>query len=93
MLKFRNAKELASLLQKEGIQTGGIKEPNKEVDGMIVISKNVHIQVPLYGNEPNVVRVTDDGKLDFGDQKRKMSALISDINLALAGQPLSEDEE
>ncbi|CAB1367538.1 hypothetical protein [Denitratisoma oestradiolicum] len=93
MLTFRNAKELASLLQKEGIQTGGIKEPNKEVDGMIVISKNVHIQVPLYGNEPNVVRVTDDGKLDFGDQKRKMSALISDINLALAGQPLSEDEE
>lgn len=93
MLKFRNAKELAALLQEEGIRTGGIKEPNKEVDGMIVISKNVHVQVPLYGNEPNVVRVTDDGKLDFGDQQKKMSALISDINLALVGQPLSEDDE
>lgn len=93
MLKFRNAKELASLLHDEGIQTVGIKEPNKEVDGMIVVSKNVHVQVPLYGNEPNVVRVTDDGKLDFGDQKKNMAALISDIHQALAGLPLSEDDE
>jgi len=92
-LKFRNAKELAALLQNEGIQTGNCKEPNAKVDGMIVVTSQVHIQVPLHGNEPNVVRVTDDGKLDFGDQQGTMSALIADINLAISGQPLQNDDD
>lgn len=91
-LKFRNAKELAVLLQNEGFTTGAIKEPNEEVDGMIVLTETVHVQVPLYGNEPNVVRETDEGKLDFGDQRRKMSELIADINMALAGRPFPEED-
>jgi hypothetical protein len=48
--------------------------------------------VPLYGSEPNVVRETDEGTLDFGDQRRKMSELIADINMALAGRPFPEED-
>ena len=92
-LKFRNARELAALLDAAGIKSSKVIEPNEEVDGMIVITPDVHVQVPLHGQEPNVVRETPAGKLDFGDPHKRMGDLLDDIETALAGQPFPDEDD
>ena len=44
-----NAQALAEKLNKLGFTPVALSEPSKKEDGMIVITKGVHIQVPLYG--------------------------------------------
>lgn len=50
---------------------------------MIVITKGVHIQVPLYGDDPNVVREISKGEYEFYDAHKSIDRLIADLTAAL----------
>jgi hypothetical protein len=78
-----NAQALAEKLNKLGFTPVALSEPSKRVDGMIVFTKGVHVQVPLHGDEPNVVLESDDGELEFYDAQRNIEDLITDLKAAL----------
>lgn len=78
-----NAQALAEKLNKLGFTPVALSEPSKREDGMIVITKGVHVQVPLHGDEPNVVREISKGEFDFYDARKTMARLIDDLNAAL----------
>ena len=56
---------------------------SKKDDGIIVITKGVQVQVPLHGEEPNVVLENDKGEYEFYDAHKKITDLIADLNDAL----------
>jgi len=78
-----NAQALAEKLNKLGFTPVALSEPSKKEDGMIVITKGVHIQVPLFGDEPNVVREIRKGEFEFYDARRAIGKLVDDLNAAL----------
>lgn len=78
-----NAQALAEKINKLGITPTALSEPSKREDGMIVITKGVHIQVPLLGDEPNVVRESRDGDFEFYDPQKTMARLMDDLKSAL----------
>ena len=78
-----NAQALAEKINKLGITPTALSEPTKREDGMIVITKGVHIQVPLYGDEPNVVRESGDGDFEFYDPQKTIGRLMEDLKSAL----------
>ena len=78
-----NAQALAERINKLGITPQALSEPSKREHGMIVISKGVHVQVPLHGEEPNVVREISQGDFDFYDPQKDIKCLIDDIKTAL----------
>jgi len=78
-----NAQALAEKLNKLGFTPVALSEPSKREDGMIVITKGVHVQVPLHGDEPNVVLETSKGELEFYDAHRSITDLVADLNSAL----------
>lgn len=78
-----NAQALAEKLNKLGFTPVALSEPSKKEDGMIVFTKRVHVQVPLYGDEPNVVLETSKGEFEFYDAQRKIEDLLADLNAAL----------
>ena len=78
-----NAQALAEKLNKLGFTPVALSEPSKREDGMIVITKGVHIQVPLHGDEPNVVLETGKGDLEFYDAHKNITDLVADIKAAL----------
>jgi hypothetical protein len=78
-----NAQALAEKLNKLGFTPVALSEPSKKEDGMIVITKGVHVQVPLHGDEPNVVRETSDGEFEFYDARKAIGRLVEDLNAAL----------
>ena len=81
-----NSQALAEKLSKLGFKPVALSEPSKRVDGMIVITKGVHVQVPLHGEEPNVVLESDDGELEFYDARSKIEDLITDLQAALQSE-------
>ncbi|MDP3538857.1 MAG: hypothetical protein Q8S26_09150 [Azonexus sp.] len=78
-----NAQALAEKLNKLGFTPIALSEPSKKEDGMIVISKGVHVQVPLHGDEPNVVREISKGDYDFYDPRKSIERLVADLKAAL----------
>ena len=78
-----NAQALAEKINKLGITPTALSEPSKREDGMIVITKGVHIQVPLLGEEPNVVRESSDGNFEFYDPQKNIARLMEDLKSAL----------
>lgn len=78
-----NAQALAEKLNKLGFTPVALSEPSKNEDGMIVITKGVHVQVPLHGEEPNVVREISKGEFEFYDAHKSIERLIDDLNAAL----------
>lgn len=78
-----NAQALAEKLNKLGFTPVALSEPSKREDGMIVITKGVHVQVPLHGEEPNVVLETSKGEFEFYDAQKNIKDLIADLNAAL----------
>ena len=78
-----NAQALAEKLNKLGFTPVALSEPSKREDGMIVITKGVHVQVPLHGEEPNVVLESGNGELEFYDARKNIADLIADIKAAL----------
>jgi len=78
-----NAQALAEKLNKLGFTPVALSEPSKKEDGMIVFTDGVHIQVPLHGDEPNVVRELGDGDYEFYDAHRSIDRLIDDLKAAL----------
>ncbi len=78
-----NAQQLAERINKLGITPTALSEPTKREDGMIVFTKRVHVQVPLYGDEPNVVRESNTGEFEFYDAQKDISHLIDDLKSAL----------
>lgn len=78
-----NAQALAEKLNKLGFTPVALSEPSKREDGMIVITKGVHVQVPLHGDEPNVVLETSDGEFEFYDAHKNITDLITDLKAAL----------
>lgn len=85
-----NAQELAEKLNKNGFKPIALSEPDKRHDGMIVLSKAVSVQVPLVGDDPNVVRKTDDGEYIFFDSRKSMKSLLADIKDALNDEASDE---
>lgn len=81
-----NAQALAEKLNKLGFTPVALSEPSKKEDGMIVITKGVHVQVPLYGDEPNVVLESSKGEFEFYDAHRNITDLIADIKAALKNE-------
>ena len=78
-----NAQALAEKLNKLGFTPIALSEPSKREDGMIVITKGVHVQVPLHGDEPNVVREISKGEYEFYDAHKSIDRLIADLTAAL----------
>jgi hypothetical protein len=78
-----NAQALAEKLNKLGFTPVALSEPSKRVDGMIVFTKGVHVQVPLHGEEPNVVLESGNGELEFYDAQKNIADLIADLKAAL----------
>lgn len=78
-----NAQALAEKLNKLGFTPVSLFEPSKKEDGMIVLTKGVHIQVPLHGEEPNVVLETSEGEFEFYDAQKNIADLVADIKAAL----------
>jgi hypothetical protein len=78
-----NAQALAEKLNKLGFTPVALSEPSKNEDGMIVITKGVHVQVPLHGDEPNVVREISKGEFEFYDAHKAIGRLVDDLNAAL----------
>ena len=78
-----NAQALAEKLNKLGFTPVALSEPSKKEDGMIVFTKGVHVQVPLYGDEPNVVLETAKGEFEFYDAQKNMADLVADLHAAL----------
>lgn len=78
-----NAQALAEKLNKLGFRPSALSEPSKKEDGIIVLTKGVHVQVPLHGDEPNVVLETSKGEFEFYDAQRDIADLIADIKAAL----------
>lgn len=78
-----NSQALAEKLNKLGFTPVALSEPSKREDGMIVITKGVHVQVPLHGEEPNVVLETSKGEFEFYDARKNIKDLIADLNAAL----------
>jgi len=60
-----NAQALAEKLNKLGFTPVALSEPSKKENGMIVITKGVHIQVPLFADDPNGARGVGKGGLEF----------------------------
>jgi hypothetical protein len=75
--------QVAKLLAEKGFPIIGILEPNAQVDGMVEITANVHVQVPLKGTDLNVVWITADGEYEFEDVRDNLDDLLSDIRKAL----------
>jgi hypothetical protein len=75
--------QVAKLLADKGFPIIGILEPNALVDGMVEITANVHVQVPLHGNGLNVVWITAEGEYEFEDVHEDMDDLLDDIRKAL----------
>jgi len=50
---------------------------------MIVFTPGVHVQVPLFGDEPNVVLETGKGQFEFYDAHRNIADLVADLKAAL----------
>ena len=78
-----NAQDLAEKLYKLGFTPVALSEPSKKEDGMIVFTKGVHVQVPLYGDDPNVVLETSKGEFEFYDARKKITDLVADLAAAL----------
>lgn len=78
-----NAQALAERLNKLGFTPVALSEPSKKEDGMIVFTKGVHVQVPLYGDDPNVVLETSKGEFEFYDAHKKIEDLVADLKAAL----------
>ncbi|KXB30860.1 MULTISPECIES: hypothetical protein [Dechloromonas] len=78
-----NSQALAEKLNKLGFTPVALSEPSKKEDGMIVITKGVHVQVPLHGDEPNVVREISKGEYEFYDAHKSINRLIEDLQAAL----------
>jgi len=78
-----NAQTLAEKLNKLGFTPVALSEPSKREDGIIVFTPGVHIQVPLYGEEPTVVRESSTGELEFYDAQKSIEHLINDLQAAL----------
>jgi hypothetical protein len=78
-----NAQALAEKLNKLGFTPVALSEPSKRVDGMIVFTKGVHVQVPLHGEEANVVLESGNGELEFYDAQKNIADLIADLKAAL----------
>lgn len=78
-----NAQALAEKLNQLGFKPVALSEPTKKEDGMIVFTKGVHVQVPLHGNDPNVVLETAKGEYEFYDAHTSIDKLIADLAAAL----------
>ena len=78
-----NAQALAEKLNKHGFTPTALSEPSKREDGIIVITNGVHIQVPLHGDEPNVVREISKGDYEFYDAHKSFERLLDDLKAAL----------
>lgn len=78
-----NAQKLASELKVLGINPVRVVEPQAHEDGEIVVSNGVHVQVPLMGDCPNVVRETSIGEFAFGESRHSIQDLVTDIQSAL----------
>jgi hypothetical protein len=86
-----NAQALAEKLHKLGYTPVALSEPSKKEDGMIMFTKGVHVQVPLHGDEPNVVLESSEGELEFYDAQRKIEDLIADLKAALQAEQATAD--
>lgn len=80
------AKKLSEALKAKGLAIGEVTEPDDAEDGMIMISTRVHVQVPFWTNEPNVVRETSDTAFIFGKPRTDLDTLVDDIRRALRAE-------
>ena len=78
-----NSEALAEKLNKLGITPVALSEPSKKEDGMLVFTKGVHVQVPLYGDDPNVALETSEGEYEFYDARKNIADLVADIQAAM----------
>jgi hypothetical protein len=78
-----NSQALAEKLNKLGITPVALSEPTKKEDGMIMFTKGVHVQVPLHGDDPNVVLETSEGEYEFYDARKNIADLVADIQAAM----------
>lgn len=80
------ASDLAEQLKAHGVEVLRVMEPTELEDGIVLITRKVHVQVPF--NEklypPGVVRYLADGEPDFYDCRTSIKALVADIRTAIA---------
>lgn len=81
-----NAAHIGRLLSREGVHVQRTQEGDESVDGAVYITDLVHVQVPTFGADLNVVSETGEGHLLFGRPRRLISELVADIREALGMQ-------
>lgn len=79
-----NAQKLSDQLASQGFQSLKVTEPNCLMHGMIVLSKKVHVQVPLLYSQPNIVLEVANGSFKFYQSRAEFSHVVNDIEDALA---------
>lgn len=89
-----NAQNLADKLAAFGIAAKRVVEPQLHVDGEIVVSTKVHVQVPLSNKKgANVVRQINPGEWLFCDSRRSISELVADIHREMASEICAADRQ
>ncbi len=79
-----NAQRVADYLKKQGFDVKSVSEPNDVEDGSLVITDQVHVQIPLYQDYgPGVVRETAAGTFEFMEGRDQLGDIVADLHLAM----------
>lgn len=73
------AAQVATQLRAFGFDVTNTLEGTPSEDGMVEITKTVHVQVPTYGGALTVVAVREDGCFVFGQGRSKWSDVVADL--------------
>lgn len=80
-----NANKVAAALQRNGLSVTKIEQGSDVVDGAVVITALVHVQVPTYGNTLCVVVESADGQaFDFYPERKAIdiAGIVADVRSA-----------
>lgn len=80
-----NAAKIARSLKLHGLTIKSVEEGSHDVDGMVVVTALVHVQVPTYGRTINVVAESADGEaFEFYPERRAsdIAGIVADIRKA-----------
>lgn len=73
------ARDIAYQLAEHKIPVLSITEPTDALDGIIEITPKLQVQVSVLDDFLNVVYVTRDGQLDFGEVSESLEEIVSEL--------------
>lgn len=77
------ARDIAYQLSEKNIPILSITEPTKAQDGIIEITPHLQVQVSVLDDFLNVVRITQEGMLDFGEVSESIEDIVEELSVLL----------